>query len=122
MYMQIRSDKGCICEIDVFTEEHPVTHKWNINMNCYINIANYSDFIINLLGYTTASQKAFAEDISILQDIRKNYFEETGYFPKPEIYDISDPQLNKDKHIIIDIIRRKMQEIASKWQLVYKED
>jgi len=122
MYMQLRSDEGCMCEISVYSQKNDITNKWNIELACYVDVAKYSNFLINLLSYTTANQKAFAEDISKLQNIRKDYYEETGYFPEPTVYALNDPQFDKDKHIIIEIIRKYMQEIAKKWQLVYNED
>ncbi|MBO4622374.1 MAG: hypothetical protein J5691_00670 [Bacilli bacterium] len=122
MYMQLRSDEGCICEVNVFANKNEIIDKWNIELSCYVDVAKYSNFLINLLGYTTASQKAFAEDISKLQNLRKDYYEEIGYFPKPTVYELNDPQFNKDKYVVIDIIRKYMQNIASKWQLLYKED
>ena len=122
MYMQLRSDEGCICEVGISSNKNDITDKWNIELTCYINIAKYSNFLINLLGYTTASQKAFAEDISKLQNLRKDYYEEIGYFPKPTVYELNDPQFSEDKFAMIRIIRKNMQDIANKWQLIYKED
>lgn len=126
MYMTLKRDNKLLCDVDINTAKHDWAKdnkNWSIEIFSYINIENFANSLLKIPETFDLAQKEFILDFIKIQEFRKDYLEEISkQYPKSQWYELEDPQFNKDKFKIINIIRDQMREIANKWGLIYNED
>lgn len=126
MYMTLKRDGKLLCDVDISAAKHDWvkdTKKWSIEIFSYINIENFANSLLKIPEDFDLAQREFILDFTKIQEFKKDYLEEISkQYPTPRRYELEDPQLNRDKFKIINIIRDQMREIADKWGLTYSED
>lgn len=126
MYMKLSINHHPLCEVAVYSTTQEMSSgikKWGWDITSSIYVANYSHALLKIPEMFDLAQKEFISDFASIQNIRGDYFEErNSKFPKPGLYDLNDKQFNLDKYEIINVIRDKLKDIATKWGLVYSED
>ena len=126
MYITLKRDSKLLCDVDISTAKHDWVNdnkKWSIEIFSYINIENFANSLLKIPENFDLAQREFILDFMKIQEFKKDYLEEISkQYPVPRRYELEDPQLNRDKFKIINIIRDQMREIADKWGLTYNED
>ena len=126
MYITLKRDSKLLCDVDISTAKHDWVNdnkKWSIEIFSYINIENFANSLLKIPENFDLAQREFILDFMKIQEFKKDYLEEISkQYPAPRRYELEDPQLNRDKFKIINIIRDQMREIADKWGLTYNED
>lgn len=126
MYITLKRDKQLLCDIDISTAKHdwaPGSNNWSIEICSYINVKNFAETLLKIPEMFNLAQQEFISDFTKIQGFKQDYLEEISKkYPAPRWYELEDPQFDKDKFKIINIIRDQMREIADKWGLTYNED
>ena len=124
MYMQLYIKKDgeryILCDVDVHAVDYSDvkgTKKWFIEIKVYFGIKNCLEFTMN------NPSRLLVEDLDSIQKIPQEYHDDKSKrFPQSRAYFLKDPQMNKDKAIIISEIRKQLWEIAERHELLYNED
>lgn len=121
--MDLYWNNKLICEVEVYADKNlhqrPEEDLWHIEIYGYFNAQN----LLELYESEFIGASYFREDMGSIQKYRLNYNEGCDIdFPKPRSYSLSDPQFNEDKGKIIDVIRKRLQNLAKNYDLQYTED
>ena len=121
MYFILRdSNNKTLCEVNIHAKQDMFKKdKYAISLSSYFNINNYSHFLIH---QSLIDQKRIIEDFATIQDCAAYFYENTGIYPECKQYDLKDPNLTKDKAIIISTTREILRKIADKYGLDLSED
>lgn len=119
MYIFLKNKGKTLCDVGIYGEEYS-DGTWTADIKSVILIKNYSQFLMD----NTDQQMQIAEDFDAIQNFRQQYWEGNGLFPYAKRYDIDEEykQFCNDKNEITAIIRKKMQDVAKKYNLEYSED
>ena len=125
MYMQLyyknlEGKRQVVCEVDVYTVDYANLKgdkMWYIQIKPSFMIKNCLEFVMK------NPSRDLVESLDSIQKLHQDYHDhKTDRFPEAISYTIDDPRMNKDKFVIIAEVRKQLQEIAERYDLMYNED
>ena len=127
MYMQLyyktldgSGKRHVICDVDVYAVDylnHNGKKMWYIQIKSSFGIKDCLEFVMK------NPSRDLVNSLDSIQMLHQEYHDhKTGRFPEAISYVADDPKIKDDKCKIIEEIRKQLQEIAEKHDLMYNED
>lgn len=127
MYMQLYyktldglGKRHVICNVDVYTVDYANlkgNKMWYIQIKTSFGIKDCLEFVMK------NPSRDLVNSLDSIQQLHQEYHDhKTGKFPEAISYVADDPKMKEDKNKIIVEIRKRLQEIAERHDLMYNED